>query len=96
MLCKVLSGAVHQDDLIFFIYYNLPAEWQQMLMLTCAFLLLGKQKKSTLFVHGPVDIGKSYFFDGFSFLRPFASGEANTGNFCWNSLVDHHFLRFAG
>ena len=61
------------------------------------FLIVGEaKKKSTLFVHGPVDIGKSYFFDGFSFLRPFASGEANTGNFCWNSLVDHHFLRFAG
>ena len=86
--CQVLTSGISQDDLILFTNYNLPGEWQQLMMMSCAFLLSPKQKRSTLFIHGGVDIGKRYFCDAFSF----ASGEENTGNFCWNPLIDHHFF----
>ena len=51
------------------------------MMMSCAFLLSPKQKRSTLFIHGGVDIWKSYFYDAFSFNKPFASGDENTGTF---------------
>ena len=90
--CQVLTPGISQDDLRLSMHYNLPGELQQLMMLSCAFPLSPKQKRSTLFIQGEVDIGKSYFYDVFLFIKLFASREENTGNFCCNSRIDHHLF----
>ena len=88
LTCQVLTSEVSYDDLRLFMHYNLPGEWQQLMMLSCAFLLSPKQKCSTLFIHGGDGHWDELIFTMPSYsLKPFASGEENTGNICWNSLI---------
>ena len=92
LLCQVFTSGISNDDLRLCMHYNLPGEWQQLMILICAFLLPPKQKRSTVFIHDVMDIGKSHFYDAFSFIKPFASREENTGNFCWNPLIGHNLF----
>ena len=50
LACQILTSGVSPEDLTMFKHYNLPEQWEQLILLTFAFLLQPTPRK-TLFIH---------------------------------------------
>lgn len=76
-----------------FMLYDIPFFWLELSFNLACFMLSPQIKRSTFFISGDVDMGKSVFINAcLKDINPIGKGESNGENFAWNTLVNPHFL----